>query len=116
MAFLERVAKVFGVDCLMHNEGPSSEIRKVALCGGSGDFLLEAAIAQKADAFLTGEMSYHRYFGQENSIWLGVLGHYQSEQFTIELLSQILETEFPTLPIYKTEHDTNPIKYMWRNK
>jgi dinuclear metal center YbgI/SA1388 family protein len=116
MVFLERVAKVFGVDCLMHNEGPSCEIRKVALCGGSGDFLLEASIAQEADVFLTGEMSYHRYFGQENSIWLGVLGHYQSEQFTIELLSQILETEFPTLPIYKTEHDTNPIKYMWRKK
>ena len=116
MVFFERVADVFGVECLMHNEGPSREIRKVALCGGSGDFLMEAAIAQRADVFLTGEMSYHRYFGQENNIWLGVLGHYQSEQYTIDLLSQILGKAFPMLPVYKTEHHTNPIKYMWRKK
>jgi len=73
---------------------------------------LNDALVQKADVFLTGEMSYHNYFGLEDKIWIGVLGHYQSEQFTIELMAEILKREAPQLRVEKVDFSTNPINYM----
>lgn len=110
--FLRRVKAVFGVDCLLHNDGPSRPVRRVALCGGAGEFLLDDAIACGADVFLTGEMGYHRYFGHEGQLWIGVLGHYQSERFTIDLLGDILAAACPGLPLHRTSVDTNPVRYM----
>ncbi|MBO5134725.1 MAG: Nif3-like dinuclear metal center hexameric protein [Bacteroidaceae bacterium] len=113
-AFLQRVAKLFGVACLMHNDGPQKEICKIAVCGGAGEFLIDEAVAQEADVFLTGEIGYHHFFGWENKIWLGALGHYQSEQFTVDLLARILQERCPELRVVKTQLSTNPIKYMWQ--
>ena len=110
--FLLRVKNTFGVDCLMHNEGPKKQICTVAICGGAGDFLLDDAIKAGADVFLTGEMGYHIYFGHENDIWIGVLGHYQSEKFTIELMQEILAEAYPDLPTCQTRINTNPIHYL----
>ena len=109
--FIKTVKERFGVECLMHNETTKQRISRVALCGGAGDFLLDEAIAQGADAFLTGEMSYHRYFGHEDDLLIGVMGHYQSEQFTIELLHRILKQALPELRVVETEKSTNPISY-----
>ena len=109
--FLLKVKDAFGIDALMHNV-PSSErmVNTVALCGGAGDFLLDEAVAQQADAFLTGEMGYHHYFGRENEILIGVMGHYQSEQFTIKLLREILRVMHLELRVEETEVNTNPIR------
>ena len=108
--FLQLVKKTFAVDCVKFNVACSkTHIQKVALCGGAGEFLLHQAISQGADAFVTGEMSYHRYFGHENDILISVLGHYQSEQFTIELLHRILSQAHPNLHIVDTHINTNPI-------
>lgn len=107
--FLKAVAKAFGVEGLFHNDVSFDQVRRVALCGGAGDFLLDEAIRQGADAFLTGEMSYHRYFGHEDEILVGVLGHYQSEQYTIPLLHRILAQTHPELRLVETEVNTNPI-------
>lgn len=107
--FLKKVANAFVVEALMHNEWYGREVRTVALCGGAGDFLLDEAIRQGADAFLTGEMGYHRYFGHEDEILIGVMGHYQSEQFTIQLLQRILAQACPELCTEVTEINTNPI-------
>lgn len=112
LAFLRRVKETFGVDCLFHNAGPDRPVSRVALCGGAGDFLLDEAIRCGADVFLTGEMGYHRYFGHEGQLWIGVLGHYQSERFTISLLREILAADFPELKLHETTVDTNPIRYM----
>lgn len=112
LAFLQRVKDAFRVDCLMHNELLLRPIQSVALCGGAGDFLLEEAMKRQADAFLTGEMHYHQYFGMEQRIQIGVLGHYQSERYTTEIFNLILGEEFPQLPLYMTTVDTNPIKYL----
>ena len=111
-AFLRHVASVFKVDGLMHNQVCiDPKIKKVALCGGAGDFLLDEAIAQQADAFITGEMGYHRYFGHEEEVLIAVLGHYQSEQYTIQLLHRILHNAFPNLRIEETSINTNPIVF-----
>lgn len=112
LSFLQRVKNVFGVECLMHNALLKRSIRKVALCGGAGDFLLDDALAVGADAFLTGEMHYHVFFGHEQEIQIGVLGHYQSEKFTVDLMDRLLTELFPELPVFKTEQCTNPIFYL----
>lgn len=112
LEFLRRVKETFRVDCLLHNEGPARPLKRVALCGGAGDFLLDEAIRQGADVFLTGEMGYHRYFGHEEEIWIGVLGHYQSEQYTIGLMRDIVAQACPGLPLHETAQSTNPIRYM----
>lgn len=111
-AFLTTVQKTFGVVCLQHNTPRQRPIQSVALCGGAGDFLLDEAIRQKADAFLTGEMHYHMYFGHDEEIQIAVLGHFQSEQYTIQLLGQILRSAYPKMPVHETRINTNPIQYL----
>jgi len=111
--FLDLVKDVFQCRCLMHNEPLSRPIQSVALCGGAGGFLLDEALKQEADAFLTGEMHYHMYMGHEQKIQICTLGHYESEQYTIELLERLLADDFPHMPLYKTEQNTNPIHYLY---
>ena len=103
------MADTFRVKGLRHNGANSHLVSTVSLCGGAGEFLLEEAIRQGADAFLTGEMGYHRYFGHEEELLIGVLGHYESEQFTIELLHRVLAEAHPSLRLVRTEVNTNPI-------
>ena len=111
-AFLRRVKEVFKVDSLQYNSLLERPIRTVAVCGGAGDFLLGEALSQGVDAFLTGEMHYHVFFGHEQDIQIGVLGHYQSEQYTMDLLGEILTQALPDLRCLKTKVNTNPISYM----
>ncbi len=112
LAFLQRAKDTFRVECLQHNELLQRPIESVALCGGAGSFQLNTAIRMEADAFLTGEMHYHEYFGHEQQIQIGVLGHYQSEQYTTEIFRSIIEETAPQLPVFTTTTDTNPIKYL----
>ena len=112
LAFLQRVKQAFSIECLMHNELLSRPIQCVALCGGAGDFMLDEAIRHRADAFLTGEMGYHRFFGHEQEIQIAIMGHYQSEQFTTEIFASVLGENFPRVPVFKTTLSTNPIKYL----
>ncbi len=111
--FLKKVKNVFDVECLMHNKyNPSHDISRLGICGGAGAFLMNSAIAAGCDAFLTGEMHYHDWFGHENEILIAVAGHYQTEKFTTEIFSDIIKAEFPALRVSTTEIDTNPIKYL----
>ena len=110
--FLHLVKREFQVDALQHNALPARSVKRVALCGGSGDFLLNEAIKQGADAFLTGEMGYHQFFGYDHQILIAALGHYQSEQFTVQLMANILRDAFPNLRIVETSINTNPIHYL----
>lgn len=83
------------------------EIRKVALCGGAGAFLMGKAREMGADAFITGEIHYHDYFGQD--MLLVEMGHYQSEQYTQELLMKIILKSCAGARVIKTSLNTNPI-------
>ncbi|MBR6604353.1 MAG: Nif3-like dinuclear metal center hexameric protein [Prevotella sp.] len=111
-AFIQLVKERFGAKCAQCNQLLQHPVRKVAICGGSGDFLLGDAIAQGADAFITGEMHYHVYFGQEQKIQICVIGHYESEQFTSEIFKSIIEDECPGLPVMIAQTSTNPIIYL----
>ena len=109
--FVQLVKTAFGVECVMSNELQERPIARVALCGGAGDFLLDDAVKAGADAFITGEMHYHQYFGYEQQIQICVIGHYQSEQYTTEVFRDILEKACPGVRTVIAETNTNPIKY-----
>ena len=110
--FVLMVKKAFGVECAMCNELLRRPIQKVAICGGAGDFLLDDALKAGADAFITGEMHYHQYFGYEQQIQICVIGHYQSEQFTAEVFQEIIQKECPSVKTCIAETCTNPILYI----
>lgn len=102
----------FQAECVQCNQLLRRPIRKVALCGGAGSFLLDAAIAAGADAFITGEMHYHEFFGHEQEIQICVIGHYQSEQFTSEIFRSIITKKCPGVKCEISEINTNPIIYL----
>ena len=110
--FVLLLKRQFDVECAQCNELLRRPIRKVAICGGAGDFLLDDALRQGADAFITGEMHYHQYFGYEQRLQICVIGHYQSEQFTAEIFRDIINKECPGVRTEIAETNTNPIFYL----
>ncbi len=112
LAFLQRVKTAFRTESLMHNELMGRPVQSVALCGGAGSFALDKALRAEADAFVTGEMSYHHFFGHEGRIQIAVVGHWESEQYTTEIFNQIIGDLAPEVPTFVTTVDTNPIKHL----
>ena len=110
-SFLNRVKLVFGVQLLRHTAFTGKTIKKVAICGGAGSFLISKALASGADAFVTADMKYHEFFDADRSILLADIGHFESEQFTTALLAELLEQKFPTFAVLKTGVMTNPVHY-----
>jgi dinuclear metal center YbgI/SA1388 family protein len=88
-------------------------IKKVAICGGSGSFLLANAIAAQADAFISSDFKYHEFFDAENKIMVCDIGHYESEQFTPELIIEIIKNKFPNFAPILAETNTNPVNYYY---
>ena len=109
--FISLLKRVFEVESVQANQLLRRPIKRVALCGGSGAFLLSEALHAGADAFVTGEMSYHDFFDMEQRIQLAVIGHYQSEQFTSEIFKEIIQKEFPDAHCCISSINTNPIIY-----
>ncbi|KAA6328695.1 hypothetical protein EZS27_022430 [termite gut metagenome] len=110
--FLKRIKRIFNVGCLKHNEPSGRLIQKVALCGGAGAFLLPQAIRSKADVFIIGEMKYHDYFCHEADILIAEIGHYESEQYTNEIIHFVIRDLLANSKIHISKTNTNPIKYL----
>jgi putative NIF3 family GTP cyclohydrolase 1 type 2 len=111
-AFIMMLKERFGVASVRANELLQRPIQRVAICGGSGAFLLGDARQAGADAFVTGEMGYHEFFGHEQQLQICVIGHYESEQFTTEIFRDIISRECPGVPTCIAETNTNPIVYI----
>lgn len=109
--FLQQLKEAFRVPCVRHNDWTGHTVQRVALCGGAGASLISEALQAKADVFVTGEIGYHRFFGQEHQMLLCEIGHFESEQYTVQLLHELLHQWFPDLTIHETQHHTNPIHY-----
>lgn len=107
--FIAMLKRTFNVECVQANRPLQRPISKVAVCGGAGSFLLDDAIRVGADAFVTGEMHYHEFFGHDGELQIAVIGHYQSEQFTAEVLRSIIEPL--GVRCCMSEINTNPIMY-----
>jgi len=109
--FLAFLKKQMQTSCVRHTALLDKPIRRVALCGGAGGFLLKQAIRQKADIFITGDYKYHEFFDADRKIIIADIGHYESEQFTIELLSGIISKKFRNFAVHSTQVNTNPVNY-----
>ena len=109
--FLAFVKARMKVTVIRHTQSTGKKIRKVAVCGGSGSFLLNNAIAAGADAFITADFKYHEFFDADGKLMIADIGHFESEQFTSDLLIDIIREKFPNFAIRLTEHNTNPINY-----
>ncbi len=107
--FLGRLKTVFGPRAIRHSRRIGRPIKRVALCGGSGAFLLGKAIAAGADAYVTGDVKYHQFFEADDRLLLADIGHYGSEQFTMHLIQRRLGELFPTFAVRLTETVTDPI-------
>ena len=110
-AFLDELKQRMKTDCIRHTHLPKGPIKKVALCGGAGSFLLGKAIAAGADVFISGDFKYHEFFDADGRILIADIGHYESEQFTINLLCELLSEKFVTFAARCTRVRTNPVFY-----
>jgi putative NIF3 family GTP cyclohydrolase 1 type 2 len=109
--FIQYLKKNMKAACVRHSPSIGRKIQRVALCGGSGSFLLHKAIAQNADAFVTGDFKYHQFFEADGRILIADIGHFESEQFTAELLHNKLRENFPNFALLISKVNTNPINY-----
>ncbi len=112
-AFLVYLKHYMGVSVIRHTKLLGKPIRKVAVCGGSGGFLLGDAIGQSADIFITADYKYHEFFDADNRIIIADIGHYESEQYTKDLLKDYICKKFTNFAVHLSETPTNPINYYY---
>ncbi|MFT5580939.1 MAG: dinuclear metal center YbgI/SA1388 family protein [Psychromonas sp.] len=111
VAFLQKIKDTFQCGIIRHTALQNKPIKRVAVCGGAGGFLLNLAKKNKADIFITADYKYHEFFDAENQIVIADIGHFESEQYTTNLLGDILTKKFPKFAVHLTGINTNPIKY-----
>jgi dinuclear metal center YbgI/SA1388 family protein len=110
-AFLDLLKQVFKVPVIRHSELTGKPVKKVALCGGAGSFLISKALQFNADVYITADMKYHEFFDANSGLLIADVGHFESEQYTVDLLYDILAEKFPTFAVFKTGVLTNPVNY-----
>ena len=101
----------FYTGCIRYSDIKDKPIKSVAVCGGSGSFLINKALGAGVDAFVTGDIKYHDFFIPEGRMLLADIGHYESEQFTKELLFNQITKIFPTFVVQISAHNTNSVHY-----
>ncbi|MFT4154804.1 Nif3-like dinuclear metal center hexameric protein [Parafilimonas sp.] len=109
--FLAAIKGAFGLSVIKHTPLLQKPVKKVAVCGGAGSFLIHKAKAAGADFYITSDIKYHEFFDADGKLVIADIGHWESEQFTTELLYDILQAKFPNFAVLKTKMDTNPVKY-----
>lgn len=109
--FLFMLKDKMDVEMIRHTALLDKKIKRVAVCGGAGGFLLSHAIAQEADIFITADYKYHEFFDAENKIIIADIGHYESEQFTKDLLKAYICKKIITFAVRLSEVRTNPVNY-----
>ncbi len=110
-AFLALLKDRFELSLIRHTALTGKMVKKVALCGGAGSFLIGAAIAAGAEFYVSADIKYHEFFDANDHIVVADIGHFESEQFTIDLLLDLLSEKFPNFAIQKTGVKTNPVQY-----
>ncbi|MDX1326866.1 MAG: Nif3-like dinuclear metal center hexameric protein [Arenibacter sp.] len=110
-AFFDIIKEKMNVSCIRHTQLLGKEVQKIAVLGGSGSFAISAAKAVNADVFITSDIKYHQFYEAENKIVLADIGHFETEQFTKNLLVDYLKKKIPNFAISLSESLTNPIKY-----
>ncbi|MFN6378116.1 MAG: Nif3-like dinuclear metal center hexameric protein [Flavobacteriales bacterium] len=109
---LKFIKETFGAGAVRYTQSKHQKVRRVALCGGSGSFLLPQAIQSGAQIFVSSDFKYHQFFDGEEHITIADIGHFEGEQYTIALISDWFAEKFPTFATHKTGVVTNPINYL----
>ncbi len=109
--FLNLVKEKLGCKIIRHTALLNRKVKKVAVCGGAGSFLLPNAIAAGADVFITADYKYHEFFDADGKLLIADVGHFESEHLTQQLLVEIIQKKFPNFALHLTEQITNPINY-----
>jgi dinuclear metal center YbgI/SA1388 family protein len=109
--FLAQLKEAFELPLIRHTALMKGPVKKVALCGGAGSFLVSKALAAGADFYVTADMKYHEFFDANGRMVIADIGHFESEQFTIDLLATLLQEKFTTFAVLKTTVKTNPVHY-----
>ena len=109
--FLLFLKDAFDLKVIKHTKLLNKPVKKIALCGGAGSFLIEKALAANADVYITSDIKYHEFFDANDRMLIADIGHWESEQFTIDLLHDFLQAKFPTFAVLKTGKNTNPVYY-----
>jgi len=110
--FLNRLKNIFKVGCVRYTPLLDKPVKRVALCGGSGSFLLGKAIGEQADVFVTGDFKYHQFADAEDRILIADIGHFESEQYTKEVFCEILTKKFSNFAIHLSNVNSNPVNYL----
>jgi len=110
-SFLGLLKERFSSPVIRHTDLLGKKIKRIALCGGSGSFLLPGAIASGADVFISGDFKYHQFFDADHRILVADIGHYESEQFTKEIFYELLTKKFTKFAVHLSEVNTNPVNY-----
>lgn len=110
-AFLALLKKQFKLSVIKHTPLLNQKVSRVAVCGGSGSFLISAAKAAGAQFFISADIKYHEFFDAEDRLVVADIGHWESEQYTIDLLFSVLTAKFPNFAVLKTTVQTNPVRY-----
>lgn len=111
--FLKKLSVLFKVPLVRHTPLIGKPIQQVAVCGGAGQFLIKNALKTGAQVFITADLKYHDFFLADGKLLLADVGHFESEQFTIDLLQERIAEKFPTFAVLKTSVSTNPVNYLW---
>ena len=109
--FLNMLKTSFNLKVIRHSPLLGKQIKKVAICGGAGSFLIGTAVTQQADVLVSADLKYHEFFDANGELLLADIGHWESEQYTTELIIELLKLKFPTFAVLKSVIITNPVNY-----
>jgi len=111
ISFLKMLKAEFNANVIRHSKLLGNRIKKVAVCGGSGSFLLKNAMAQKADIFVSGDFKYHEFFDANDKIVIADIGHFESEQFAVNIFYELLTKKISNFAFFLSDKNYNPINY-----
>jgi hypothetical protein len=109
--FLARIRQAFRLQVIRHTPLTGRPVKKVALCGGAGSFLISKALGADANFYITADVKYHEFFDADGRLVIADIGHFESEQFTVDLLFDVLREKFPNFAVLKSDTKTNPVNY-----
>ena len=108
---LEMLKSAFGTPVIRHSPLRRKPVSRVAVCGGAGSFLISNALQAGADFFISADMKYHEFFEARGEMVIADIGHFESEQFTVDLLHEVILKKYPNFAVLKSGTVTNPVNY-----
>jgi dinuclear metal center YbgI/SA1388 family protein len=112
-AFLDKIRLIFGSPVIRHTRLTGRPVKKVAVCGGAGSFLISRALDAGVQFYITSDVKYHEFFDANDRMVIADIGHFESEQYTIDLLFEVLREKFRNFAVLKSDTKTNPVNYYY---